>query len=771
MRPLVCCLLSCVLLSQIFAADELIDKNSTSLNWCHLQSPLTSYHHAAQRLESEMNAIQAQLDIPDDAPTDLGVGAFIKDDDGNWFQLTQRIALTPGHHHIHFDISLDSAWQAEPQVDAWNSYKKFLGCEYGLFFWSQHSSNIRIHIEHLRALKSPVHKSDTQKTDTVKTTEQYLISNLRWGNINKQGDACQLRTGERWTMQCQALPLGNNPYNSNAFQLNLLLDGPQGTQHIAGFYKQPMRIIDGGDRDRSIANGPGHFEIRFRPQLSGTYNARLEAIWDQGQDNEIKKIIPMPQLQVSGEHWDDFIRLDENDYRYFCVGPEKKFHWPLGINIRSVTDPRGTQRTHSQITPERIVHAYQAYFERLSRAGGNSVEIWMASWNVGLEWYDQWPGFHGIGMYHEGNAERLDQILDAAFANGIRVILVINNHGQASFKADREWLYSPFNVKNGGPLEEAKGIFTDPRSLAAQEQRRRYIAARYADHPAILCWKMWSEMNLTDIARNGTDGHETLKKWHQHAFTQWKEFDIYDHLVTSHWSGDYRTPYRPLVALEVMDFTAIDAYHGRRNGNGRLLANIMYDSTLHAELGLSAFKKPLVVTEFGCSSGAGPEPQLQAEHGSGPWAALVSGHASSPHLWWYEWTDQGDNWQPYRALSRYLQGEDLRHPQAKCVSPRVSHPQDKVIWCRAWFKPGMIYGYLLDWDWGYEGELMELQQQLQVHIGDQVKAGTMQVQWWDASLGTIVAKQILHHQGGQLNIDVPDFRRHIAYKLKRISSQ
>lgn len=755
--------LSCLLFyAAALQATEVDDDLSAPPQSLQLQAPLTTFVEAQKTVTPGFNAIQALIRVPEDAPADLGVGAFVKDDDGNWFQLPAQQDLGPGTHHLHFSLDDEQPWQSEPYFSVWHRYQHFLAHRFGLYFWSQESNPAVIEIIELRSV------------DVDFLGAQYKpgqIQNMAFDNIDDSTLQCSGVTGKRWSMRCEPEPMPENPYDSDQFALNLHIDGPDGQYRVPGFYQQPMRIIDGGDRDRTLPDGAGQFAVRFRPRAAGDYHMRLEAVWHAGTDQEQRVNCRLPTLQVSGDAWDEYVRIDDTDKRFFRVGIDQRFHWPLGMNIRSVTDPRGAQRTTSVPTPERIVQAYSAYFERLSRAGANSCEIWMASWNVGLEWLDDWPGFHGIGAYHEGNAQRLDEILDAAWANGIRVILVINNHGQASYKTDREWSYSPFNARNGGPLENAKDFFTHAVPLHAQQERRRYIVARYGDHPAVMCWKLFSEMNLTDMARNGQDGRDQMRIWHANAFDAWRELDIYDRPVTSHWSGDYRTPFRDIVALPHMDFTAIDAYHGRRRGRGRLLADIMYHSTLHKELGLAQYNKPVVCTEFGASAGAGPEPQLIAEHMSGPWAALMSGHGSAPHLWWYEWTDQGDRWHPYRALSRYLAGEDLRSPDARCVHLQIKHPQQDIIWCRAWFKPACIYAYLLDWDWGYDGVARPRHQGVQVQIGTNVRPGEMELEWWDASIGTIISSHRFQHPGGALVLDCPDFRRHLALKIRRKSLQ
>ncbi len=116
----------------------------------------------------------------------------------------------------------------------------------------------------------------------------------------------------------------------------------------------------------------------------------------------------------------------------------------------------------------------------------SAVEIWLASWNLGLEWRGDWPEFEGAGRYNQVSAARLDAILDAAWANRIRINLVIYNHGMASPRMDSEWKDNPYNARQGGPLQDPLEIFTSAAAQRGQDSLRRYLIARYADHPAIL---------------------------------------------------------------------------------------------------------------------------------------------------------------------------------------------------------------------------------------------------------------------------------------------
>ncbi len=639
-----------------------------------LHAPLTSTILAEGGLAKDARVIQAQIFVPDDAPRDLGVGAFIKDDDGTWFQLAHPYRLGPGHHHLHFSLDASTPWSSEPGSMRWSDYRIFNGQHYGLYFWSEQSSQSELTIQSLRAVNA-LHG------ETVLTA--FRCTDLSITNYDVHTQQAYARTGERWDIYLRPDPFPQNPYDMELFQMDLLVTDAGGQEHrFPCFYKQQIVLRDGGDREIGIATMDAAYCARFRPMHAGVYDLRIEARWyvsaekaaladttitGSGTEHEtdtqkrvnksyVERVLDLGTLAVSGDDYDPYLRVDADDKRFFSYGAgEKQFHFPVGLNIQCISDKRAIKNVKSAPTPVRGLLSYKAYLDRLARGGGNSAEIWLSSWNLALEWNDAWPDQHGVGIYSEANAERVEQLLDYAWERGIRIILVINNHGQASAKSDPEWKESPYNKANGGWLERPSEMFTDERARHYQQQIRRYIVGRYADHPAIMCWKMWSEMNLTGGSKT------QLVDWHAWAFHDWKAMDhYYQHPVTSHWCGDYRNPDPNLVSLPQMDFIAIDAYH--RQG---FLPGLLQRSTLDPKRGLSQFNKPIVVTEFGGNWNACPLPQLVAEHHIGAWCALVSGHGSAPHLWWFEWVDQNNLYRPYAGISAFLAGEDLRDPQAR----------------------------------------------------------------------------------------------------------
>ena len=699
-----------------------------------LNAPLTTVVRISDPVVGPLSAVQATVTVPKDAPADLGVGVFVVDQHGRWFQGMRSGVLTPGTHQITLPVTGSGTLISQNERGAWNAANAAQVRGAGLFLWSASSSRATITVADLQAVP----------LTPVLTTAPKLV------DVRTSG--AQVNTGERWSLDVSPFPFPNNPFAAAEFSLDAVVTAPDGTtQSIPGFYNQPMAQHDRGDRDEISPTTAGHFSLRFRPRQAGAHQVQITARWGE-------RVITyaLPPLTVTGSAWDGYVRVDKNDPRFFSVAGE--FWWPIGPNLRSVYDTRGSEHLRTILTPDRGLFAYEAYLRRLAAHKVTAVEVWMSSWNLALEWRSNWPGFYGQGRYSVSNAWRLDQLLDIAYRLGIRVNLVLHNHGQASTNNDAEWGDNPYNKLLGGTINQAAELFTHADALAGQAQLRRYIVARYADHPAILGWKLWSEVNLT--AGRGS----TVRTWHESASAAWKALDSYGHPITTHWCGDYNLVDREIAAQPGIDYLCIDAYHG----NDRLLADVLWRSTMDPvpRRGLMQFNKPVLTTEFGGNWDACPKPQLLAEHASGPWAALVSGHAGSPMLWWFEWLDQGNYFTPYPAISRFIAGEDLRGSAARSIVLNAVSAHGS-LWLRAWSRPGRLLGYVLDAEWGRQGGSAVNHSDARIEIGSNIAAGNMEIEWWDPNTGERLQTIKVQHPGGPLALQPPTFSQHIAFKLTR----
>jgi hypothetical protein len=666
-------------------------------------------------------------------PADLGIGAWTADAQGRWFQAIHG-PLGSGTTAIAIDLR-----RARPEGHRgdWTPAAAAEMDRGGLFAWGIAPGDATLRVVTWSIDPWPAGDGEA------------VLRDADW--------PARVAAGERWELALRPDPYPADPYDPARFRLDARVTAPDGSVFdIAGFHDEPQRLDDGGDRELAVPDGPHRFRLRLRPWLPGTWRLAVTARWAGGAERRF----PV-ELTVDGPARDRIVRVDAQDPRFLSVGARSgtaALVWPVGLNLRSVNDTRSADVFKTRLTPDRGSRAYRAYLDRLAAGGGDVIEVWMSAWNLALEWSPGWPGFRGAGRYHQGNAARLDRLLDEADARGVRVLLVLNNHGQTSPKTDREWPYHPYNRTVGGWLDKPEEWFSDDRSWAMQERLRRYLAARVADHPALIGWKLWSEVNLT--AAKG----DLLVEWHRRASEAMAARDPYGRFVSTHWSNDWTTPNRQVAALPGITLVGIDAYRRPRERPGppQGIADLFLAGTTDPEKGLQLLGKPIWVQEYGGWWNGGSPDQVDAELRAGPWAALVSGYAAGPLLWWYEFVDQGDRYNAYGPVRAFLAGEDLRGADARPVRLECG----ELRFAAAWTRPGRLLGWIADRRWLATGARVDPAAD-DVVIGRDVAPGPIVLEWWDPVAGTATERRAIDHPGGALRLPVPAFSTHRAWKLHR----
>ena len=706
-----------------------------------LRSPLSTLLPLFQNQTDDFY-INATWNIPADAPADLGIGAFRTDNQGRWFQRIGRHPLAPGPGAEVFCLDGDAPLQPEGHQGRWSPALAAEIDQAGIFFWSAQTSSVRIGFD-VRIVRPALPITDSSDDSPV-------LADLKTGPIAADGGV-HVTTGQRWAMSVMPQPYPADPFDPEQFRLDLTVTAPDGSiTTYAGFHELPIASQDGGNREIFTPAGPAHFSVRYRARMAGRHTMTLTGVWA----GKPPVTCALPDLVATGEPWDDMVRVDAGDPRFFSVAG--KFYWPLGCNFNSTYDVRSKSALKTVLTPDRGTYTHDALLERLADGGGNACETWLSPWNLGLEWIPKWPGYLGVGRYHQGHAWAFDHYLEQAERLGIRVNVTIFNHGMAREgpAAEQDWKYSPYNIANGGWLEHSDQFFTDERAIASHLKLYRYLAARFGDSPAILGWKLWAEVNLVNAPR------ESVETWHVKAAQGLRAADPWKHPITSHWSGDWKSV-NPVIARQpTIDYLCIDVYYHDKKS----LAALLVGSPKAGGNG-TTFTKPVLPTEFGGSSQACPEYQLIADHESGPWMGLVCGLSGSPMLWWFEWIDQQNRFGIYRGLQRFLVGEDLRGQDA-CSITLVT--DGSPCWNRAWVRKGRILAYLRNPAWGQEETPPQLIKNLELVIGAKVTGGAITIEWWNPDTGTVIKRESITHPDGQrLVLNAPDFDRHLALKLIR----
>jgi len=707
-----------------------------------LRGPLTTVVPLIEGSSGPL-ALAVTIDVPADVPRGLGLGAWRADRQGRWFQRLLPDRLPPGRHELLIDLSDDAPLVAEGNRARWSAEAAADADHAGIFLYELVPSHAIIGID---ASVRPALARPGTGTGTGTSPGNQLV--------DFASTASPAPTGRRWSLSVRPEPYPGDPYDPDCFALDLDVTAPDGTTtRYAGFHDEPVLAVDRGDREETVATGAARFEVRFRPRQPGVHHLRLTAHW-AGQP---PLVMELPEVVASGPVWDDIARVDAQDPRFFSAGG--RFVWPAGCSLNSTYDTRSHGALGTKLTPDRGSFTRSDFLERLAAGGATGCEVWLSPWNLGLEWCPDWPGFRGAGRYHPGHAAAFDRLLDRAEQLHMRINVSLFNHGMArdGGGAEDDWCHHPYAVDTGGWLEAPVGLFNDARAFAYQRRLFRYLAARYGDSPALLGWKLWAEVNLAHAPL------DAVIDWHARASAALTAADPWKHPITSHWCGDWDSTERRTAALPGICYLTIDAYKGDATSIADLLCASTHDP-LRPQLGLASLGKPVLVTEYGGSTGGTSRPRMMVEHAIGPWAGLVSGHAGAPMLWWFEWIDQEDRFGVYGAVNRFIAGEDLRGSDAHCAAPAASGPTE--LWCRAWSRPGRMLGYLLDQAWGLGKGERELDG-VTIGIAATARPGPMVVEWWDADRGVLIDRVDLVHAGGTLELHAPPFRRHLAFKLMR----
>lgn len=497
------------------------------------------------------------------------------------------------------------------------------------------------------------------------------------------------------------------------------------------------------DFSRNLAaQGTPHWRVRFTPAEAGTWTA------SSGQESSSFNVTPS---ELHG-----FLRVDDRNPRYLAYDDGTPF-FAIGLNLGWAS------------SKEQTLAEYERWFDALADEGANAVRVWMAAWSFGLEWNDT-----GLGDY-TGRLDRawlLDRVFEMAEARGIKIILVLINHGQFSQTTNPEWAENPYNAALGGPCAEPQCFVTNERAKNLFKRRLHYIAARWSYSPSLLAWEWWNEVNWTPI----TDAQ--LQPWIAEMTAYLRTVDVYRHLTThSYGSGaDGGTIWR-LDGLDLMQrhaYTTQDPSRAIPQGYAQMAP---------------AAEKPILYGEFGYSTGTEDETSLDREgvhlHNS-LWAAALSGYASTGMYWWWDtYVEPLDLWGHFGGISRFLQGEDLAALEPTEVelasgdlnALALQTGDRALVWVQnPTYTAESIQDGLEDAlrealrsrtklapNWRYEPPLV----QGQALSLSGLENGSYRVRWYDPQTRAWRGEAVAEALEGRLTVTVPPLTRDLALKVQK----
>jgi len=534
-----------------------------------------------------------------------------------------------------------------------------------------------------------------------------------------------------------------NPYDPNEIDLRVSFSAPSGKEvEVGAFWYQDF------DFQTRQPKGEAGWKVRFTPDETGEWIAVASAP-SLGLHSESISFTVIPSKQPG------FVRIHPTNPHYLAFD-NGDFFFPIGLNMGwwgGCCDP---------------IDQYGRWFDLFTANGGNTIRVWMAAWSFAIEWKDTGLGDYENRLYE---AWLLDQLFQLAKEHGVKIILVLVNHGPFSLATNTEWVDNPYNAALGGPLTSPEQFVSDPVAKAYFQQRLSYIINRWGYSPHLLAWEWFNEVNLTPIS------DEALIPWLREMTAYLRQWDVNYHLTTNSFA--IRTQ-SAIWQLPELDIAQKHEYSSQIN-------SIDHDLAGRAAQDFQAFAqsmppKPILLGEFGYSaSNYGDDVEKTGIHlHNGLWSTTFSGYAGSGMYWWWDIYIEANNlWKHFDGLSHFLDGEDLTQytpfsplqisgaggstDQADGLGLRGKHT---LVWFRSDGYTAQASVAAREGKQGYfnyepplvEGQYLTL---------DEMFDGDYTVSWYDPQAIHWLDTAIITSQNHTLTVPIPPFRCDLAAKIVR----
>lgn len=560
--------------------------------------------------------------------------------------------------------------------------------------------------------------------------------------------SARVRQWELFEVKLERAVVEANPFDPHEIAVWGDFRAPSGAQiTVPGFASRDYTraLIDG--REALTPNGELAWKLRFTPSEEGRWSWRSRI--ETAAGSEMSEWQPL-EVDPPADDAHGFLRRSPKDERYLAFDDGTSY-FAIGENM-AWYDERGT-------------YAYDVWSERLADAGGNFIRLWMPSWAFGLEWIRRGEGgaveSSSLGDYGDRleRAWQLDYVIDQARRHGLQVMLSIQNHGAFSLTNNSEWVDSPYNAANGGPLLRPRDFFTDGEARALFKRRLRYIVARWGYAPNLLAWELWNEVGLVDFADVAS-----VVAWHREMAAELRALDPWQHLITTSTAGDdtYLGTFRALWADAAIDFAQAHVY-----GVGAL--QLDFSGVLNAVAApLRAHHKPVLIGEAGVDF-RGPAETLSADpEGDGlhdiVWAGAFAQTFGCGMTWWWDNVIDPENlYRVWPPLARFVEGIDFAsegfvaasttpmHAGRRMRVQTLSGERVALAWVKdlghQWYAPDpqVIDGLVLEVD---------------------VASGAWTATVLDTRSGEVVATAE-HLSSAPLRLELPPFEKDVAVRFER----
>lgn len=551
-----------------------------------------------------------------------------------------------------------------------------------------------------------------------------------------------------------------NPYDPAVVDVQGHFTAPDGAKiNVPGFiYQSFERQKTPEGNEQLIPVGHSFWKVRFAPRSQGKYIYYVSVRDALGETrSDPASFVATAPVDPRG-----YVRVSKTDPRQFEFDNGQYFR-PTGINMRDGGDQAAAQKG---------TFDFESYFKDFHDAGLNFVRTWMCAWWGGIEWSDKYHSrFDGVGRYSQYNAWRLDYAFELAEKNDLRLEITLNSHGQLRRdKFDAEWMYNPYNVRNGGFVASPAMFFSSKLAKEMVKQRYRYIVSRWGYSQNLMSWDMVNEVDLTEGYQR-----DTVAAWHQEMAAYLKSIDPWKHLVVTHIClygyGE------ELFSLPEIDYVQADAYWDRRDVG---MNKGWYTRRGH--------EKPFLFIEYGPQTVSLPisAEKWQQDFRVGMWVSNLIPSAAPGQFWYQDAWREHNLAQYQKGLLAFNAGEDRRGQNYQTqrayirapgipdwVPPRRGQEQgDKGptlnVQAMGNGKQGCFYLFHFDNMLQPKPELVPEDKRVTgatVYL-DGYEDGNYKIDFWDTLTGQVVGSTTAQAANTRLTLPVPTFAQDLAGKVK-----
>ena len=671
----------------------------------------------------------------------MHLAVHLVDRDDHWFQTAERIIVPRGRWTaIEVDLRPEAAvFESLGHARPWGPYV------------ARHVREIGLHLFADRPVSGEFCVDDIE---FVPAADGRCAQEIF--NFEVSGD--EVGRYERIEITFELARTYANPFDPAEIQVRGRFTAPSGKAvEVPGFFSQDFERRIDRKIERLTPVGSPKWKVRFAPRELGEYTYVIEV-----SDGETLRTSPRRFRCVSSESR-GFVRVCTNDPRYFEFD-DGTFFYPIGHNIPATFNVKGAAALGLTVEPFEGTFAFDRYLDGMARGKENFARVWMASWSFGIEWSPRYQrSYRGLGRYNLENAWRLDYVLDKAERNGIYVQLALTTFGHFRLeKFEGDWAYSPYNVRNHGPLQRPQQFWTHAESQETYQRMVRYAMARWGYSSHVAAWELINEIDLVT-------GYGKLKpqiiEWHRRCVRTIREFDPNPHLITTNFAIFQNDP--AILSLPEISYSSTNHYNVQII---RQMRKVIFPIK-------TKFGKPAIMAECGYDfKGALAETTERYLHIC-LWSSYMIPFAGAGLSWWWDFLDDRDLYHRFAPLAEFAEGEDRRGRGLEMSEGALREQAGKPV-------PQLAADTLQNdrsaYFWIYERRLLRAEADADFTPGPRenivlelrgLLAGEYRIEFWDTRKGGCIQQLTAPAKDGILRCPVPRFTSDVAGKVKPMSNR